>query len=572
MDKSSNNSIEKYLVIIIGATFLLRFIGIWYGLPSLYNSDEPFNLLNALSFGAKKSLEPTYFVYPAFYSYCLFAVLGIYYVAGTVFGIFESALDFGAAYFLNPTGLLLTGRFFSVLLGVVTVWLLFKIGQRIYSKKIGLYAAAILALSFTHVDLSHWVLLEPAVALLTALSLYLIFRFYEKPSVKMCLLASVVSGLAISTKYNAGFIFLPLIISIVLVYKKQVSKVFLHLCLSFSALLFGFLAGSPYWLFSFPKYWSTFKFTMSHVSSGMVGHISAMPVVWPLWEIIYQDWSVGLLFLAGSIYALFQRDKKQILLLSFVLSTLLIVGFWQRTGIHYLLPIFPAFAILAAFFLHDVSEQMPRKSYRIVLLGLIFVAPLIKIVYQDIRLTQKDSRTRAKEWIESEIPGEGVIGYENYVYGPNLFDPARYFKNSTESGLLPLELKERLLREKRLRTSYVLVNLRKDFKLRNFNQVNQDTTNLENNAYIRQLLQMRLPKLATIKKAGLQYLIASSDNYDRYFKSTVPKEGTTLWFSYQNGKKFYTSVLNSEDLILLQEFKSGLWNLGPAIKIYKFKS
>ncbi|MFQ5751472.1 MAG: ArnT family glycosyltransferase [bacterium] len=562
---------RNYLLFILLAAFILRLSGIGYGLPALYNSDEPFNVVNALSYGAKKSLEPSYFVYPSLYSYFLFAIFGLYFVAGKMLGVFVNAVDFGVSYFLNPTGLFFAGRLASVLLGVATVWLVFKIGQRFFSNKIGLFASAILTFSFIHADLSHWILLEPAVGFLTALALYFIFRFSEDHTLKMNILAGFVSGLAISTKYNAGFIFVPLLISIILIYKKQISRLFLQVSLSISALLLGFFLGTPYWVLSFSKYWAEVKYTLTHVGVGMVGHLSSLPFVWPLWQLLYRDWSIGLLLVAGFIYVVFQREKKQLLLVSFVLATVLFVGAWQRTGVHYLLPIFPALAILAAIFCNDMIEQIPGKSYRVGVVVLLFIAPLLKIGLHDIRLTQQDSRTFAQKWIEANISEGSVIGYENYVYGPNLFDPLRYFKNASESVLLPVEIKERLLKERRLRTSYQLINLRKDFKLRNFTQSNPDS-NFKNDAYIRQLLEMRLPKLATIKRAGIEYIITSSDNYERYFESRPPKRGTPLWLSYQNGRKFYQSIINSEDLILLKEFRATFWNAGPIIRVYKFKS
>ena len=73
---------QKILLLILLAAFILRLIGIRYGLPSFFNSDEPFNVINALAFGAKKSLEPTYYVYPTFFSYLLFAVYGLFFSIG----------------------------------------------------------------------------------------------------------------------------------------------------------------------------------------------------------------------------------------------------------------------------------------------------------------------------------------------------------------------------------------------------------------------------------------------------------------------------------------------------------
>jgi hypothetical protein len=572
MKRNFKFSIDRSLLLILVVAFVLRFVGIWYGLPAMYNSDEPSIVGYALSFGAKKSLEPTFMEYPTFYFYFLFVVYGIYFLVGNAIGIYNSILDFGASYFLNPTGLFLVGRFVSAILGTLTVLMVFQIGQRFFSRKIGFFSALIIALSFTHVSRSHWVLLEAGVGFLSALALYLILRYYENPSTKRNFFAGLISGLAISTKYNVGFIFVPLFLASIYICKKDVKKLFVNLGLSGASLVFGFLLGSPYWLFSFASFFNySIKYTFSHVTYGVVGHITSIPFLWPFWELVVKDWTVGFLLLAGFIYVLFIRERKQILLFSFALPTLLYIGSWASADIHYAVPIYPALAILAAVFLNDIIQHLPNRALKITVAFLLLITPIIKIVHYDIRLTQKDTRAFAEEWIESNIPDGSVIGYENYVYGPNLFDPSRFLKNEAESRFLPLPLKERILQERYLRVSYNLINFRKDLKPPGFAKYNNEKRWM-NNPYFRELLQNRLPKLSTLRKAGVEYLVISSDNYRQYFSRRPPKQGTPVWFSYLNGRNFYKNILSSNDLILLQEFRPTFWNLGPVIRIYKFES
>ncbi len=565
---TQRNADCNWLPIILASAFVLQFVGIWYGLPAQYHSDEPANLVSALSYGAKKSLQPTYFVYPSLYSYFLFFIYGLYFVAGKVAGLWQSAVDFGAAYFLNPTGLYWVGRFASVILGTAAVAIVYKIGARFFSKTTGVLAAALLALSFTHTDLSHWILLEPLVVLLCAAALFFILRFNENPTPRLNAIAGVLAGLALSTKYNAALALLPLLVSIFLKYKSEPTRFFIHFGMSAAAFVLGFLIGTPYFVPLFSKFWETFCYTLGHVREGMIGHVSAAPIVWPLWELMFRDWSVGLAWVAGVIYGLFQRERKSWLLLAFALPTLLAVGAWNRTGVHYLAPIFPALAILAAIFLNDILAIIKSRTLRAALLALVLFPAAVKIIYQDIRLTQKDSRALAQEWIETSLPAGSVIAYENYVYGPNLFDPARFLKNTSESALLPVELRERLLHERQLRPYFNLLNLRKDFRELNANLIQ----NPGQGAYLRQLWETRLPKLEKVKTAGAEYILTSSDNYDRYFSGTKPQENTPLWFSYLNGRRFYESVFHSPDLILLNEFRPNFWSLGPLIRIYQFKN
>lgn len=563
----SKISPHKYIFAILGLAFALRFVGIWYGLPSLYNSDEPTIVSQALSFGTRKSLEPTFLQYPTLYFYFLFFIYGIYFGIGFVLGIFNSILDFGASFFLDPGGLFLVGRFLSVVLGTFSVWVIFRLGQRFFSKNVALISSLILAVSFIHVSRSHWILIEAGLGLMCAWALFLILKYYEKPTIKANVFAGLVCGLAISTKYNAGFILIPLLLSSIFIYKKNVPKLFKNLCLSVVTLVSGFLLGSPYWIFSFSSFFdSTFKYTFSHVTHGVVGHITDMPFVWPFWELVSNDWTLGFLLIAGFVYVLFTKEKKQILLVSFALPTFLYVGSWSSADVHYLIPIFPALVLLAAVFLNDILRSIRNRNLKILFVILLFSLPFAKILYYDFVLTQKDTRAFAEDWFESNVAAGSVIGYENYVYGPNLFDPARFFKNKAHSQFLPLELRERLVEASLRRKTYNLFNFRKDVKRAGLSE------NIKfKNPYFRELLLNRLPKLSTLKKQGVEFIIASSDTYQHYFKKRPPKKGTPVWLSFQNGRAFYQSIFTSEELVLVKEFQPEFPNLGPTIKIYKFK-
>jgi len=98
--------------LILSLAFVLRLAGIHYGLPFLYHQDEPILVNHALSVGAG-GWNTHFFVLPPFLIYFLFAIYGVYYVLGTVMGLFGSALDLVYAFAADPTPFYLAGRFFT---------------------------------------------------------------------------------------------------------------------------------------------------------------------------------------------------------------------------------------------------------------------------------------------------------------------------------------------------------------------------------------------------------------------------------------------------------------------------
>jgi len=558
-----------YWILVLAA--VIRFTGIWHGLPALYNSDEPFVVNNALSYGAKKSLEPSYFDYPTLYSYVLFGVYGGYYLVGSVSGAFDDAIDFAAGYFLDPTGFYLIARILSVLWGVLAVYVVYRAGRRFLSERTGLYAALTLALSWLHVEKSHWGLLESPLVLLSALALYFILKLSESANTKNTILAGLISGLAVSTKYNAGFIFVPLFVACFFAWRKQPRKLLQHWLLAGVSMVAGFLIASPYWLITPESFIQVFQWSYFQAQYGVAGHASSMPLLWPFFEMMFVDWTVGVLMILGFVYAFFQRQRAQVILVSFVTATLLFVGFWERGDLHYIMPVYPALVLLAGLFLHDIAGYVKSRSVWTVVLVLIFGASLTKIVLFDVRLTQPDTRTLAQRWIERNIPDGALIGYENYAYGPNLFDPARFLKYDREKQVLPFELKERLLQARHLRKHYNLVNFRKDFKAPGLSRTaRRDSTTdrfEQRKAYLRSLL----PGVTSMQKNGLQYVVISSYNYRRYFSRKPPERAHPSWYSFEVSRRFYQGVFESDQLELLKAFKPTFWNTGPVIRFYRIK-
>ena len=104
------------------------------------------------------------------------------------------------------------------LLGTVSVWLLYLVGARLFSRAVGLLASAVLAVAFLPVFYGHLALNDvPTLAPLT-LSLLGTAGVLRQGRMLDYLVAGIGLGLATATKYTAGVMILPLLAAAVAQY------------------------------------------------------------------------------------------------------------------------------------------------------------------------------------------------------------------------------------------------------------------------------------------------------------------------------------------------------------------
>ena len=583
--KENNFKVILSLILLIGA--ILRFWGIQYGLPGIYNSDESLHLLNVLYMGATKNPQPLYFLYPTAFHLFLLPFYAIYYLIGLSLGVFKNSADLAASYAINPTGLFLVGRMTAAAFGVATGYLTWAISRRRFTLEkgekpptdisglsIGVWATVLLMLSYVHAERSHWLLLEAPLAFACTWALYWILRASESGQKKYAIIAGLLTGLAISVKYNAGFLLVPLVIGLLrpkgkVKWDKAIYLVFL----AGAACIAGFLIGTPSIVWSGNKFLDIFQYQRMVMQTGWIGQSSGAGIMWPLTELLKSDTSIGLIMIAGTIAALFRWNRTNLLLLSFVIPTLIYLSTFKTTFVRYLIPIIPAMAILGGYFLNTVFTRFSAK-WAYLMLGIILLVPLGKILLLDIRLCNQDTRRAAEVWFEQNVESASTVAYENYVYGPNLFDPERLIRNfpvgdnGLSSGLM-----ERLKVEKTRRSWYHLINFRETLAEPVFpDSLGVTKVKLfKKDPYLREVYSSRYKSFEKLKAEGAQYIVLSSDNYFRYFQKDRPDQNNPLRPYFNHVRQFYRSVIQQQGTKLVIEFTPKFWNIGPDIKIYVFK-
>lgn len=147
-------TVSVFAILVVAA--LLRLRGIAFGLPALYDPDEPIFLLTALKLLRNRTLNPGWFGHPGtttIYALALIdlAVLGI----GMVTGRFASVQDFGKAIYADPGVVILPGRWFIVVCGLATILLTFILARSLFGARAGVLAAGLLTIDPIHIKYSQ---------------------------------------------------------------------------------------------------------------------------------------------------------------------------------------------------------------------------------------------------------------------------------------------------------------------------------------------------------------------------------------------------------------------------------
>ena len=105
------------------------------------------------------------------------------------------------------------GRAISALADTATVLMVYLLGRRLFGRREGLLAAALVATSVLHIQLSHFFAVDTIMALSAVVALYLLHRVAVDGRPRDSVLAGVVIGLGIATKVSLAPIYVAFVMA-----------------------------------------------------------------------------------------------------------------------------------------------------------------------------------------------------------------------------------------------------------------------------------------------------------------------------------------------------------------------
>ncbi len=420
------------LFILLGAA-AIRARGAGFGLPDLNDPDEPLFMMTAFDMLRGPSLNPGWFGHPAtltFYSIALIslAVGGL----GLATGRFPDVDGFAGAVYADPAILFLPARLFFVACGVLCIWLVYRLGYRIggsdarNGRRLGLLAAAILAVNAVHIEYSQLVRTDVQASVFMLACTLSSWTIYRHGRLRDCLLAGLFLGLGIATKWPTAIIGLsPLAAIAWLGWQARDGRWALR-----SALAFGLtgvvtlLVVSPFLLLDFPTVLANLAGEARSVHPGATGSGFFGNIAWYVSGPLLRSFGLPGLILAGlGVVGLlwWRRDVAIAVAPGFVVMfAVLCAGalVWERWTV----PILPFLALAVAWAICAgvdwLRTHMGRRLPAVELIVLALVAvPMVQAAWAGQAERLNDTRQLASEWIRSHASAGSRVLVEHAALG-----------------------------------------------------------------------------------------------------------------------------------------------------------
>ncbi|QGP79714.1 glycosyltransferase family 39 protein [Sphingobium sp. CAP-1] len=411
------------LALILLAALWLRLASIRFGLPGLNDPDELMFELGAVRMLRGPTLNPGWFGHPATITMYLLALIDVsVFLFGWLAGWFPTIKAFSAAIYADPGWVILPGRLAMTAFALGTLLLSYRLGERLFSRRAGLLAAALLAASPVHVTYSQIIRSDMMACFFLLLVLLVALDIMERDRRRDILLAAFATALAVTTKWPFALAGLAVVGALALklsdgrIGARQAGGRLGLFCVA----TIGFiLLLSPYLLLDYPTVLRNLngEGQMHHLGSTGGGFLHN--AAWYLKGPLAQGLSIaGMVLLVPGALLLWRNLRARLLLGPLILGFFLLFCsqtiVWERWA----LPLLPLCAIpIAAAICALAARAGPRLSLPVTAIALVAtIAPMLLQAQADARERMNDTRQIASAWARAHIPSGSTVLIEHFAF------------------------------------------------------------------------------------------------------------------------------------------------------------
>jgi 4-amino-4-deoxy-L-arabinose transferase-like glycosyltransferase len=403
---------------LLAGALALRVWGVKHGLPYAYNADENAHFVPKAIQLFGHGWNPHYFVNPPAFTYLLHLVFAVSY--GGREGV-------SSTFATHQGDVFVIARVTSAVVGTLAVWVLYLAGAKLFDRRVGLLAAALLAVAFLPVFYSHLALNDVPTLAPIGLSLWGTAGILRSGGHRHYALAGVGLGLACATKYTGGIVLVPLVAAGAVQFmsaRDARRPALIGLALAGALALVAFFVANPYAFIDHGE----FHQGLVHQSSaaddalGKLGLTQSSGTAYYLWTFTWGLGWVPIVAAAIAIVVLALRDPAAlVVLVPGPLAFLIFMGSQSRFFGRWLMPVFPLVCILAAYLVvravDAVAERRPGLRPALLAVGALVLCGqgLVYSLHAGLVLSRPDTRNLARDWMVANVPPHSRIVVEPVV-------------------------------------------------------------------------------------------------------------------------------------------------------------
>ncbi len=460
------------VILIVAAYF--RFQGLDWDKGYLFHPDERKILMvaaqlelpaNPLQFFSPDSpLNPQFFAYGSLPIYLL-----------RLLGAFAPAVNYAVPWADSAlVSYALLGRALSALFDLATIALIFLLGRRLYDARVGLLAAAGIAVTVLHIQLAHFYAVDTLLTFFVVATIYFAARYAETARPRDQIAMSVAFGLAMATKISALPLVVPIAVAVIRVQsewergrqgegethalplshsptppifarlKRWIDQVWRARAMfaKIGVIAFAvFVITQPYALLDPIRYfgqvgteafvargWVDYPYTRQYVGTAPYAYPIAQSSVWGM------GLPLGIVAWIGSAIFLWRWWRTRGLarsgvegwrdgfILSWALVYFFIVGGQYAKHLRYFLPLIPFLYLMAASAITSHASRTPALAggarvthhvLRFTFYGSLFLALVYSFVFVGI-YTRDHPWFTISRWIYANVPAGATIALEHW--------------------------------------------------------------------------------------------------------------------------------------------------------------
>jgi len=429
----SRRTVLLSLALILFVAAVVRFWGLAFGLPHTQARPDETHIIEAARAMLSGRL-PRFYDYPWLYISTLSLLYFGYFAWGAATGAFHSLAEMVASWPGYWAPFFLISRALAATFGTATVYVVFRIGRRLWSDTAGLIAALFLALAFIHARDSHFGTTDTMLTFFVMLSIGLLIEAHRTGLQRQFVVAGIVGGLGAATKYNALLLVAPILASYLL-----------HVALSSDRaravrdprlftyglpFLAAFAVGVPFILIDYPN----FALAMRDLQDSMTKGDPSLGLTngWVHHLVNSMRYGLGLPLLlcglGGAVLLGVRAPGVAVILLAFPVAYYSVAGGLRNLFFRYTIPIVPFLCLTAGYLVWQAgglagslwpgARRARAMTIAMSLLTTVVIGPSAINLWRFDRIVNRtDNRVIVSEWFEQHVPPGSSVLQSGSRYG-----------------------------------------------------------------------------------------------------------------------------------------------------------